>query len=110
MPAVDTIKACKIKSTFVGNVIMDRDDISLMLNYAFTTKRTMPYKEEMRLYFLLPWFGGHLFLRGGALAHHCWHANLKVFGDVLYVGLGEADSACQRKEEKKKKSLLPGSS
>lgn len=41
-------------------------------------------------------------LRGGALAHRCWHANLKVFGDVLYVGLCEAHSACQHEAEKEK--------
>lgn len=41
-------------------------------------------------------------LRGGALTHHCWHANLKVFGDVLNVGLSEAHSAWQQEAEEEK--------
>lgn len=41
-------------------------------------------------------------LRRGALAHHCWHANLKVFGDVLDVGLGKAHSAWQQEAEEQK--------
>lgn len=53
-------------------------------------------------HFHLPWFGSHMALRGGALAHHCRHANLKVFGDVLYVGLCEAHPACQHEAEKEK--------
>lgn len=42
----------------------------------------------------LPWFGGHVaaVLRGWALTHHCGHVNVKVFGDILYVGLSEAHS------------------
>lgn len=48
----------------------------------------------------LPWFGGHVaaVLRGWALTHHCGHANLKVFGDILDVGLSEAHSTCQQNE------------
>lgn len=41
-------------------------------------------------------------LGGRALTHHCWHANLKVFGDVLNVGLGEAHSAWQQEAEEEK--------
>lgn len=44
--------------------------------------------------FDLPWFGGHMvaILRRWALPHHCGRVNLKVFRDILYVGLGEAHS------------------
>lgn len=48
----------------------------------------------------LPWFGGQVaaILRRRALAHHCGHVNLKIFGDILYVWLGEAHSTWQQNE------------
>ena len=47
----------------------------------------------------LPRLGGHqAFLWRWTLTHHRGHLNLKVFGDVLYVGLSEAHSAWQQKK------------
>lgn len=46
----------------------------------------------------LPWFGDHVaaVLWRWALTHHRGHVNVKVFGDILYVGLGEAHSTYNR--------------
>lgn len=47
----------------------------------------------------LPRFGSHqAVLWRWTLTHHRGHLNLKVFGDVLYVGLSEAHSAWQQKK------------